>query len=219
MRRAIKDLPDKDLAYFREGNPHFADYVAGVEWAQRFAARNRALMLARTIAAIASTLGRPVSTDTEAVNCHHNYVEKEHHFGADVWVTRKGAVRAGDGELGIIPGSMGALRIADTRARMPCAECQALCSCMDWKSLVPSMITTRSSGEWISMRWARPERPFRPGLKGSSQTVRRPFRQSSTTRTGRPRDARVNSMTPGQRWSNDRRRRVVGMIPQESESE
>lgn len=94
MRRWFINLPDRDLAYFPEGSEHFDDYLEAVGWAQEYAARNRALMLARTIAAIASTLGRPVITDTEAVNCHHNYVAREHHFGRNMLVTRKGAVRA-----------------------------------------------------------------------------------------------------------------------------
>ncbi len=107
MRRAIKDLPDKDLAYFREGNPHFDDYVAGVEWAQRFAARNRALMMDAVRVATAAAV-RPFAPGAMVVDCHHNYVARERHYGRDVFVTRKGAVRARLGDLGIIPGSMGA---------------------------------------------------------------------------------------------------------------
>ncbi|MEL6569517.1 MAG: RtcB family protein, partial [Pseudomonadota bacterium] len=76
-------------------------------WAQDYARLNREAMMDRVLQACRETL-RSFTIDKSAVNCHHNYVEKEHHFGADVWVTRKGAVRAGDGELGIIPGSMGA---------------------------------------------------------------------------------------------------------------
>lgn len=100
------NLPDKDLAYFPEGTPHFADYVAAVDWAQRYAMRNREEMLAIVLAALRRHLPA-FEVTTEAVNCHHNYVAHEHHFGADVWVTRKGAIRAGLGELGIVPGSMG----------------------------------------------------------------------------------------------------------------
>ncbi|HVV88251.1 MAG TPA: RtcB family protein [Kofleriaceae bacterium] len=107
LRRAIKDLPDKDLAYFREGNPHFDDYVRAVEWAQRYAARNRALMMDAVAAATAAGV-RPFTPGELVVNCHHNYVAREHHYGRDVFVTRKGAVRARVGDLGIIPGSMGA---------------------------------------------------------------------------------------------------------------
>jgi len=105
----LGNLPDVDLAYLEEGAEHFDDYVEAVEWAQRFATRNRELMMAAIVRAAGSTKGvPPFRTDLVAVNCHHNYVAREHHYGADVFVTRKGAVRAGKGELGIIPGSMGA---------------------------------------------------------------------------------------------------------------
>jgi len=108
MGDAVGDLPDKDLAYFTEGSRLFDDYVQAVGWAQDFARRNRVLMMQNVIDAVTKCKGIPRFTpDIEAVNCHHNYVEREHHYGADVWVTRKGAVRAGKGELGIIPGSMG----------------------------------------------------------------------------------------------------------------
>ena len=107
MLRLQANLPDRDLAYFPEGTPHFADYVEAVDWAQRYAMRNREEMLAIVLAALRRHLP-PFEVTTEAVNCHHNYVAREHHFGADVWVTRKGAIRAGKGELGIVPGSMGA---------------------------------------------------------------------------------------------------------------
>ena len=109
MREHIKNLPDKDLAYFNEGTQHFDDYVEAVGWAQDYARANRDLMMQSVIAAVAKTKGVPPFTaDAMAVNCHHNYVNREHHLGKDVWVTRKGAVRARQGELGIIPGSMGA---------------------------------------------------------------------------------------------------------------
>ena len=88
---------------------HFEDYVFAVEWAQRYARVNRDLMMAQVLEAMARRKDLPKFTHGEvAVNCHHNYVRQEEHFGADVFVTRKGAVRAGAGELGIIPGSMGA---------------------------------------------------------------------------------------------------------------
>ncbi|MBW3563852.1 MAG: RtcB family protein [Acidobacteria bacterium] len=107
--RQQQNLPDRDLAYLSEGSEHFDDYVEAVHWAQDFAATNRRLMMAATIEAIRGT-GElpPFEIDLEAVNCHHNYVAIENHYGEDVLVTRKGAVRAGEGELGIIPGSMGA---------------------------------------------------------------------------------------------------------------
>jgi tRNA-splicing ligase RtcB len=100
-------LPDRDLAYFKEGAQHFDDYVEAVHWAQSYAARNREAMMELVLGALERHLpGFEVTA--EAVNCHHNYVEREHHFGCDVWVTRKGAIRARAGDLGIIPGSMGA---------------------------------------------------------------------------------------------------------------
>ncbi|WP_369989448.1 RtcB family protein [Pseudomonas xanthosomatis] len=108
MRQHIANLPDKDLAYFEEGSRHFADYVEAVEWAQDFARQNRELMMLAVVEATRKVLGRPFEARLEAVNCHHNYVQKEQHFGREVLVTRKGAVSAQKGELGIIPGSMGA---------------------------------------------------------------------------------------------------------------
>ncbi len=99
-------LPDRDLAYFEEGAAHFDDYVEAVGWAQDYAAGNRRAMADLVLAAMRRHL--PAFEVTGAVvNCHHNYVEREHHYGADVWVTRKGAIRARQGDLGIIPGSMG----------------------------------------------------------------------------------------------------------------
>jgi tRNA-splicing ligase RtcB len=109
MRRWFVNLPDADLAYLPEGSAFFDEYVFAVDWAQRFALKNRERMMAATLRALAATKGVPAFVaQGVAVNCHHNYVQKEHHFGRDVWVTRKGAVRAGAGDLGIIPGSMGA---------------------------------------------------------------------------------------------------------------
>ncbi|HZQ75601.1 MAG TPA: RtcB family protein [Burkholderiales bacterium] len=99
-------LPDRDLAYFPEGARHFDDYVDAVGWAQDYAAANRAEMLELVLEAMHRHLP-PFEQTAEAVNCHHNYVQRERHYGEDVWLTRKGAIRAGKGELGIIPGSMG----------------------------------------------------------------------------------------------------------------
>jgi len=101
------NLPDRDLAYFPEGAKHFDDYVEAVGWAQDYARANRAEMMELVVDALHRHLPAFEATN-EAVNCHHNYVERERHFGADVWLTRKGAIRAGEGELAIIPGSMGA---------------------------------------------------------------------------------------------------------------
>ena len=103
-----RNLPDQDLAYFEEGAQYFGDYVRGVGWAQKFARLNREVMLQAVIGALRKTITKPFETHLEAVNCHHNYVQKETHFGQEVFVTRKGAVSAKAGELGIIPGSMGA---------------------------------------------------------------------------------------------------------------
>jgi tRNA-splicing ligase RtcB len=104
--RHQRQLPDRDLAYFEEGARHFDDYVGAVVWAQDYARANRAEMMDLVLDALRRHLPAFAVT-TEAVNCHHNYVARETHYGKDVWVTRKGAIRAGAGELGIIPGSMG----------------------------------------------------------------------------------------------------------------
>lgn len=101
-------LPDQNLAYFEEGSQYFQDYCEAVEWAQNFARTNREVMMSRVIAAVRSVITKPFETHLEAVNCHHNYVQRETHFGQQVFVTRKGAVSAKAGQLGIIPGSMGA---------------------------------------------------------------------------------------------------------------
>ena len=107
MRRWFINLPDADLAYFPEGTEGFVDYIRAVSWAQKYARANREAMMEAVLGVL--RLAWPDLMATElAVNCHHNYVTQERHFGADVFVTRKGAVRAGEGELGIIPGSMGA---------------------------------------------------------------------------------------------------------------
>lgn len=109
MRAHARNLPDEDLAYFEEGTTGFAEYLEAVTFAQAYAFENRRLMMAAVVEAAKSTRVIPDFEATElVVDCHHNYVSREHHFGADVLVTRKGAVRARKGELGIIPGSMGA---------------------------------------------------------------------------------------------------------------
>ena len=109
MRRWFVNLPDRDLAYLPEGTEHFADYIEAVEWAQDFAMANRRLMMRAVVEAVRSAPGiPPFEAELVAVKCHHNYVARAHHYGQDVLVTRKGAVRARAGDLGIIPGSMGA---------------------------------------------------------------------------------------------------------------
>lgn len=114
IEKAVKEaekqgigLADRNLAWFDEGTPLFADYTRAVAWAQDFAAANREVMLARVLRLLKKQF-KGFKVSDAAVNCHHNYVEQENHFGDDVWVTRKGAVSAREGQLGIIPGSMGA---------------------------------------------------------------------------------------------------------------
>jgi tRNA-splicing ligase RtcB (3'-phosphate/5'-hydroxy nucleic acid ligase) len=103
----LGQLPHKDLAYFREGSDHFDDYVDAVQWAQDYAMHNRREMM-RLILQVLRTQLPEFEITKEAINCHHNYVAIEEHFGARVYLTRKGAISAKQGELGIIPGSMGA---------------------------------------------------------------------------------------------------------------
>ncbi|MBP7453707.1 MAG: RtcB family protein [Ottowia sp.] len=107
-QRNNTQLPDRDLAYFEEGARYFGDYVRAVGWAQRFASTNRELMMKRVIDAAKTVIRKSFQSHVEAVNCHHNYVQQETHFGEQMYVTRKGAVSAQRGQLGIIPGSMGA---------------------------------------------------------------------------------------------------------------
>ncbi len=107
MERFFIHLPDADLAYFPEGTEHFDQYMRAVSWAQRYAHANREVMMQAVLNQIKRAFPQMVTGET-AVNCHHNYVAREKHFGKSVLVTRKGAVRAQEGDLGIIPGSMGA---------------------------------------------------------------------------------------------------------------
>lgn len=111
MGRAVEELPDADLAYFVSGTPEFDRYHGDLDWCQAYARENRAIMMDRLLRQLAFALGFRGDVDqlgiTVAVDCHHNYVAEEVHFGERVLVTRKGAIRAGEGELGIIPGSMG----------------------------------------------------------------------------------------------------------------
>lgn len=109
MRRYFVNLPDINLAYLPQGTDHYKDYVKAVEWAQEYAMWNRTVMMENVIRAIRGTGEVPeFEADAEVVNCHHNYISHESHYGENVIVTRKGAVRARGGDLGIIPGSMGA---------------------------------------------------------------------------------------------------------------
>lgn len=104
-------LPNRDLAWLPEGTPEFDDYVEAVAWAQEYARINREIMQAAALAALGAMFGQPLLAGAgpheSAVSCHHNYVSRERHFGEDLWITRKGAVSARKGELGIIPGAMG----------------------------------------------------------------------------------------------------------------
>jgi tRNA-splicing ligase RtcB len=108
MSKYFIHLPDQDLAYLPEGTKDFDDYVQAVSWAQDYAMENRKQMMMRVIDALRIEIPIQFDITQEAINCHHNYVEKENHFGRNLWVTRKGAIRAREGDLGIIPGSMGA---------------------------------------------------------------------------------------------------------------
>ncbi|HUS23818.1 MAG TPA: RtcB family protein [Candidatus Binatia bacterium] len=106
MEALDRQLPNKDLAYLREGTGSYDDYCFAVEWAQNYARINREVMMGLVLDALRKVLP-PFAVTTEVVNCHHNYVSTEEHFGETVHVTRKGAIRVREGELGIIPGSMG----------------------------------------------------------------------------------------------------------------
>jgi len=109
MKRFFVSLPDADLAYFPDHTEHFDDYVEAVEWAQDYARSSRQLMMEQIVAAVRNSGETPpFSAELQAINCHHNYVARESHYGENVLVTRKGAVRTRLGDMGIIPGSMGA---------------------------------------------------------------------------------------------------------------
>lgn len=107
MKRYFVNLPDEDLSYLPEGSVYFKDYMQALMWSQKFAKANRDLMMKKLVSVVESALGRSIKKDEMAINCHHNYVSIENHFNHNVYITRKGAVSAKKGELGIIPGSMG----------------------------------------------------------------------------------------------------------------
>jgi tRNA-splicing ligase RtcB len=125
MEQYFISLPDGDLAYFPEDTDDFNDYVEAVNWAQDYALENRRAMMEAVIAALRRHIPVEFSITQEAINCHHNYVERENHFGRNLWVTRKGAIRAREGDLGIIPGSMGQ-RSYIVRGK---GSAQSYCSC------------------------------------------------------------------------------------------
>jgi len=124
MRVHWVNLPDRDLSYFREGTQWFDDYVEAVEWAQDYALLNRAEMMRLVLDVLKDELPR-FRLESEAINCHHNYVAQEHHFGENLFVTRKGAISARAGQLGIIPGSMG----AKSYIVRGLGNAESLCSC------------------------------------------------------------------------------------------
>jgi tRNA-splicing ligase RtcB len=101
------ELPDRDLAYLVEGTPEFDAYVRELRWAQKYALLNRAEMMDRVVACLAGWMGVDDVERLAEINCHHNYTTKERHFGKDVWLSRKGAIDASRGTMGLIPGSMG----------------------------------------------------------------------------------------------------------------
>jgi RNA-splicing ligase RtcB len=108
MARYFIELEDRDLAYLVEGTPEFTAYITAMLWAQDYAMLNRSVMMDAVLNQLARFLYRaPIDIEVERINCHHNFTEKEHHGSKDVWVTRKGAIRARDTDLGVIPGSMG----------------------------------------------------------------------------------------------------------------
>jgi tRNA-splicing ligase RtcB (3'-phosphate/5'-hydroxy nucleic acid ligase) len=112
MREYLSTLPDPDLAYFTEGTPEFDEYIGDMLWAQRYAYESRAKMNSALLASLAEAISpkhpaKEKAITVQVVNCHHNYTEREQHGGKDLWITRKGAIKAGDGDLGVIPGSMG----------------------------------------------------------------------------------------------------------------
>jgi tRNA-splicing ligase RtcB (3'-phosphate/5'-hydroxy nucleic acid ligase) len=124
MKRNQMNLPDQDLAYFTEGSEWFDDYCEAVDWAQDYAVLNRSEMMRRVVEVMTKHLPK-FKLDGEAINCHHNYVEKETHFGEHLYVTRKGAISARLGQLGVIPGSMGAKSFV-VRGK---GNAASLCSC------------------------------------------------------------------------------------------
>ena len=124
MEKVDIHLPDRDLAWFAEGTPAFDEYLEAVGWAQDYATENRREMMSAILRALEPHVP-PFRIVGEAISCHHNYVAREEHFGENLLVTRKGAIRAGEGELGIIPGSMGA-RSFIVRGK---GSRESLCSC------------------------------------------------------------------------------------------
>ena len=105
--RDLPDLPDRDLAWLDEGTAEFDRYIAELRWAQRFALLNREEMMDRLAGCLAAHMGVDATPALETINCHHNFTQRETHDGVDLWVSRKGAIQAKQGQAGLIPGSMG----------------------------------------------------------------------------------------------------------------
>jgi tRNA-splicing ligase RtcB len=128
MMRNHVNLPDRDLAYFSEGSEWFDDYVEAVGWAQDYALLNRQEMMRLVLEVLQRELSASINAwkvEDEAINCHHNYVAEETHWGEKLFVTRKGAISAREGEMGIIPGSMG----AKSYIVRGLGNAESLCSC------------------------------------------------------------------------------------------
>ncbi len=122
-------LPDRDLAYFREGTPEFDEYVRDLQWAQEYARLNREEMMDRVMLELSHAVqgagGRPEALEEQRISCHHNFAQRERHFGEDVWITRKGAIEARPGMWAMIPGSMGTPSYIVTGLGHPMAFCSA----------------------------------------------------------------------------------------------
>ena len=124
MRRYFIDLPDPDLAYLVEHTPEFDRYVYAMLWAQDYALRNREVMMDAVLGQVRAFIGHHFD-EAQRINCHHNFTEREHHMGKNVWLTRKGAVRAREGDRGIIPGSMGTRSYITTGLGNPASYCSS----------------------------------------------------------------------------------------------
>ncbi len=122
--RARVELPDRDLAYLTEDDKEFWSYLRDLRWAQKFALLNREEMMDRVVACVESWMGHPV-VETERINCHHNFTEREEHFGEQLWVSRKGAIEAREGMPGLIPGSMGTASYVVVGKGEPLALCSS----------------------------------------------------------------------------------------------
>ena len=143
MQTHIANLPDRDLAYFEEGSVHFNDYMEAVGWAQDFARHNREVMMHRVLEALSREITKPFTTQQEAVNCHHNYVQKEQHFGEEVLVTRKGRYRHKKGRWGSSR-SMGAKSYI-VRGR---GNEESFCSCSHGAGRVMSRTEAKNASQW-----------------------------------------------------------------------